>query len=109
MKLLTTKLLKKKYTIEGLKSAAKNKHNWIRKRLGRGRHRQETFREGDKERIKNPKSMKWDTKGIVMRGITHEGGEKPVSYIIATEAGEEFHRNRKFLKLRQHDLDTAIR
>ena len=42
VKLLTTKLLKKKYTIEGLKNAAKKcliKHTWIRERLGRTSHK----------------------------------------------------------------------
>ena len=38
MELLSTKLLKKKYTIDGLKNAARkclNKHPWIREKLGR--------------------------------------------------------------------------
>ena len=42
VKLLTTKLLKKKYTIDGLKNAARkclNKHIWIREKLGRPSHK----------------------------------------------------------------------
>ena len=41
-----------------------------------------------------------------MKGITHEGGERPISYMIATEAGEEFLRNGKFLHLRRNEQDN---
>ena len=80
----------------------------IWERLGRGRHNSETFRSGDKVRIQNPKTLKWDLKGIIMRGITQERVKKPTSYVIATEAGEEFLRNGKFLRLRQHDHDNQL-
>ena len=77
----------------------------IREKLGRGRPNGETFKAGDRVRVQNPKTLKWDTKGIIMRGLTHEGGEKPVSYLVANMHGAEFLRNGKFLRLRNGEID----
>ena len=43
-----------------------------------------------------------------MEGITHKGGQLPVSYLVATETGDEYLRNGKFLRLQKEEifLDT---
>ena len=58
---------------------------------------------GDLVRIQDPKSLEWSTKGVVMKGITHEEGNIPVSYLVATESGDEFLRNGKFLRIRAEE------
>ena len=76
-----------------------------REKLGRGQPNEETFKAGDRVRVQNPKTLKWDTKGVVMKGITHEGGQKPVSYLVADMHGDEFLRNGKFLRLRKGEVN----
>ena len=63
-----------------VKEKRKEEQKSIRRELGRGRLSLDTFPEGDRVRIQDPRTKTWHTKGTVTSAISHEGSQSPSTY-----------------------------
>ena len=70
-------------------------------RLNRGRFSRQEYNVGDRVPIQDPKTKTWHVTGTITGARCHEGGNRPVSYLIHDDAEAELLRNRKFLRLRR--------
>ena len=71
----------------------------IRKKLGRGRLSLEVFKKGDRVRVQDVRNKTGSIKGTVTSEVFHEGAQTPSSYYILSDAGGQFLRNGKFIRL----------
>ena len=71
----------------------------IQKELGRGRLSLDVFREGDRVRLQDVKTKKWNTKGTVVSEFYHDSAQTPSSYFVDSDEGGTFLRNGKFIRL----------
>ena len=78
----------------------------VRRELRRGRLSLDLFREGDRVRIQDSRTKKLCTKGTVTSAIFHEGSQKPSSYLVESDSGGSYLRNRTFLRMMSEQSST---
>ena len=75
------------------------------RRLNRRRFSRQEYKMGDRVRVHDPKTKTWR---VTITGTRcHEGGNRPVSYLITSDVGAELLRNGKFLRLRRGQASRA--
>ena len=81
------------------KENRKEEQKSIRRQLGRGRLSLDTFQEGERVCIQDPRTNTWRTTGTVTSTIHHEGSESLSTYTVEANSGGNFLRNKKFLRM----------
>ena len=71
----------------------------------KGNSSQDSFKVGERVRIKSNTDGRWVTKGVIQEARPSGSSSPPASFVVLSDSGTEFIRHKSYLKHEATDLD----